>query len=261
MSRLRAELRYVPCRRRPHILSVQSPCYGYHADILLSVWFRQDIIRRFRSSLKDERDVHSRLMQAYPEVPRWWYAVVGVLGIVFLFVAIEIFPTQLPIWAALIAILFSAVTALPLAMIQAVSNMSITFNVMCELIAGYMLPGKAIANVIFKSVGVTGAAQAATFSGDLKLGHYMKIPPRTMFSIQVVSVIIAAFVSVGTQNWMFANIEDLCSSTQKDGFVCPSSNTFATASFIWGGIGPSRVFSPGTSYVHQSVHLIKGTES
>ncbi|PBK68978.1 OPT oligopeptide transporter [Armillaria solidipes] len=212
------------------------------------LWFRQDIIRRFRSSLKDERDVHSRLMQAYPEVPRWWYAVVGVLGIVFLFVAIEIFPTQLPIWAALIAILFSAVTALPLAMIHAVSNMSITFNVMCELIAGYMLPGKAVANVIFKSVGVTGAAQAATFSGDLKLGHYMKIPPRTMFSIQVVSVIIAAFVSVGTQNWMFANIEDLCSSTQKDGFVCPSSNTFATASFIWGGIGPSRVFSPGTSY-------------
>ncbi|KAJ6501625.1 OPT oligopeptide transporter protein-domain-containing protein, partial [Mycena vitilis] len=64
------------------------------------LWFGRDIVRRFRSSLKDERDIHSRLMQQYAEVPTWWYMLVGVISTVFIFIAIEIFPTRLPIWAA-----------------------------------------------------------------------------------------------------------------------------------------------------------------
>ena len=47
---------------------------------------------------------------------------------------------------------------------------------------------------------------------------------------------------------MFSNIPDICDPTQKDGFICPGTQVFGTASIIWGVIGPMRVFSPGQIY-------------
>jgi OPT family oligopeptide transporter len=183
-------------------------------------------------------------MQSYTEVPTWWYGGVGVISFVFLIIAIHLFPTQLPIWGACIAILLAIILSIPLSMLQAITNQQIPLQVMPELISGYILPGRPIANVIFKTITYIGTYQAISFAGDLKLGHYMKIPPRTMFTIQVVAAVVSCIVVTSVQDWMFANIVDICTPDQKDGFSCPSSNMFATASLIWGGIGPARLFSP-----------------
>ncbi|GLB43149.1 putative OPT oligopeptide transporter protein [Lyophyllum shimeji] len=212
------------------------------------LWFRHDLVRRFRSSLKDERDVHSRLMLEYKEVPFWWYGSVGIICLSFLLVAVSVFLPQLPAWAVLLAFIFSAILSLPLAMLQAITNQQVPTQVMHELVAGYMLPGRPIANMLFKAIAHIGTTQAVTFCGNLKLGHYMKIPPRIMFATQLVAAFISAFVVIGVQDWMLGNVEDVCTPHQKNGFCCPSSNTFATASLIWGGIGPRRLFSPGAPY-------------
>jgi hypothetical protein len=47
------------------------------------------------------------------------------------------------------------------------------------------MPGKPIANVCFKVYGYMSMNQAVSFLTDFKLGHYMKIPPRSMFLVQV----------------------------------------------------------------------------
>jgi hypothetical protein len=47
---------------------------------------------------------------------------------------------------------------------------------------------------------------------------------------------------------MFSNIPDMCNTHQKDGFICPNTEVFGTASFIWGVIGPQRQFSSGQVY-------------
>jgi len=210
------------------------------------VWFRKDIVRRFRSTLTSERDVHSRLMQRYREVPFWWYLTIGVISFVFLVVAVVVNRnSQLPVWALLIACILAAILALPLAMLQAITNQTVPTQVMHELIIGYILPGRPVANMIFKSVAFTGSYQAIIFAGDLKLGHYMKVPPRVMFSVQVFAAVVNSFFVVGVQNWLFTHIPDFCSPTQKDGFKCPGSSTFFTASVIWGAVGPGRLFSAG----------------
>lgn len=196
-------------------------------------------------SVKHEQDVHSRLMQAYPEVPHWWYAVVGVISFVFLVIGIHLFPTQMPVWAVVVAFLIAAVLVIPLAMLQAISNQQISIQVASELIAGYLVPGRPVANMIFKTISYISTNQAVGFAADLKLGHYMKIPPRIMFSVQVAASVISSIVTVCVQDWMLSNVEDICSTHQKDGFVCPSTNTFATASLIWGGVGPAQLFGPG----------------
>lgn len=58
-------------------------------------------------------------------------------------------------------------------------------NVISELIIGYLYPGKPLANVCFKTYGTISMSQALSFTSDLKLGHYMKIPPKSMFIAQV----------------------------------------------------------------------------
>jgi OPT family oligopeptide transporter len=212
---------------------------------ILAVWFRRDIARRFRTSLKDERDVHSRLMQAYPEVPFWWFGAVFAICLLFLLVAIEIGKTQLPIWAVFIALIFVFVLSLPIAMLVAITNQQIALQVIYEMVAGYMLPGRPVANVVFKITGYMGTASAVTFAGDMKLGHYMKVPPRVMFTVQIVATIIGCIVVTFVQDWMLNNIEDICTPQQANGFICAPSSTFAQAMLIWGGIGPQRVFSVG----------------
>lgn len=75
-------------------------------------------------------------------------------------------------------------------------------------------------------------AQALQFASDFKLGHYMKVPPRTMFFAQVSAAAIAGTVQLGVQAWMFSNIIDICTPTQAAGFICPNTQVFGTASII-----------------------------
>jgi hypothetical protein len=70
--------------------------FCYDNDSFL-VWYRHDIYRLFRASLTDHKDVHSRLMSNYKEVPGWWYAVVGLISFVLAVVTIEAFPTDVRI--------------------------------------------------------------------------------------------------------------------------------------------------------------------
>jgi OPT family oligopeptide transporter len=120
----------------------------------------------------------------------------------------------------------------PIGVIQAITNQQVGLNVITELIIGYALPGRPIAMMMFKTWGYITMTQALQFTSDFKLAHYMKISHRPMFFCQVVATIVAGTVQLGVQAWMFSNIEGLCSADQKDGFICPSTTVFGTASII-----------------------------
>ena len=209
------------------------------------MWHQKDIVHRFRNTLKNEHDVHSRLMQHYSEVPMWWYAITGIITFAFVCTAIEIVPTQLPLWAAGIGILISFSLAIPISMLHAISTQQIPIGVIYQLMAGYIIPGRPIANDIFKTVAYITTIKTISFAGVLKLGHYMKIPPRIIFTIQIVGSMITSIWAIFIQNWMLNNIEDICTPHQQQGFTCPASTTFATASIIFGAVGPHHLFSPG----------------
>ena len=169
-------------------------------------------------------------------------------------VAIEVWETDLPVWAFVLSLLMCAfcptffvvrflpefnirwvlafVYTVPIGVVQAISGQGIPLGVIAELIIGYALPGRPISNIMFKTWGYITMAQALQFTSDFKLGHYMKIPHRPMFFCQVVATIVAGTVQIGVQAWMFSNIEDFCSPDQKDGFICPDYTVFGTASII-----------------------------
>lgn len=212
------------------------------------LFFRKQIWVQARRSLYEQPDIHARLMSRYARVPEWWYAIVFVSMFVFGVVCIEVWPTQFPVWGFILAVLIAFVYIIPVGMIQAVTNQQIGLNGITELIVGYMLPGRPLAMMMFKTWGYITMGQALQFTSDFKLGHYMKVPPRMMFLGQVVAAVIAGTVQLAVQTWMFSHIPDMCSPTQKSGFICPSTQVFGTASIVWGVIGPQRQFSPGQVY-------------
>jgi hypothetical protein len=82
-------------------------------------------------------------------------------------------------------------------LMEAISNVQIGLNVITEFVAAYALPGKPIANMTFKVYGYMAMYQGLTFTQDLKLGHYMHVPPMMMFSVQVLATIWGGLVNVG----------------------------------------------------------------
>jgi OPT family oligopeptide transporter len=156
----------------------------------------------------------------------------------------EFWPTHLPWWGLLISILLPIIYTIPVGIVQAITNIQPGLNVITEFICGYMLPGRPIANTMFKTYGYITMVQALSFVSDLKIGHYMKIPPRSMFFSQTIACILAAVVNCLVVLWQLKNIPNVCSEDQTDSFNCKPQSTFFTASLVWGVIGPSRIFGP-----------------
>ncbi|KAI0286616.1 OPT oligopeptide transporter protein-domain-containing protein [Russula aff. rugulosa BPL654] len=199
-----------------------------------ALYFRKQIWLQIGRSLSEQPDVHARLMARYPQVPEWWYLSILVVVFAISAVTVEVWPTEVPIWALLTALSISAFYIVPAGMIQAITNQQIGLNVITELVVGYALPGRPVAMMIFKTFGYITMAQALQFTSDMKLGHYMKVPPRTMFLCQIVATVVAGTTQLGVQQWMFAHISDFCDTQQSDHFICPSTEVFFVASVVWG---------------------------
>ncbi|KAI0035859.1 OPT oligopeptide transporter [Vararia minispora EC-137] len=212
------------------------------------LYYRKQLWTQARRSLSEQPDIHARLMAVYPQVPEWWYASIFVSMFVFGVVVVEVYNTSMPVWAFVLALIISFVYTIPIGIIQAITNQQVGLNVITEFIIGYALPGKPIAMMMFKTWGYITMAQALQFVSDLKLGHYMKIPQRHMFWAQLVATIIAGTTQLGVQSWMFSNIANFCTPGQADGFICPGTTVFGTASIIFGVVGPARIFGTGAPY-------------
>ncbi|KAK3832929.1 MAG: OPT family small oligopeptide transporter [Linnemannia elongata] len=209
------------------------------------LYHRHKLVAQWKQSRTQSEDIHHKLMQAYPEVPDWWYAALFV-GMTALAIFTCQFYGYMPWWAVLLAILLAVVFALPVGLIQALTNQQPGLNIITEYVIGYILPGKPIPNVTFKTLGYISMAQAMTFTSDLKLGHYMKVPPRAMFWAQLLGTFIAGLINLVTANWLLNSQPKICNGSKE--FACPHANTFYSASVIWGVIAPNLMFGPTSIY-------------
>lgn len=206
----------------------------------------KDIINQIKQ--KEKPDVHMRLMKNYKEVPDWWYIVVFLIFFALSIVTIRVWNTEMPVWCLIIALLIALVFLLPVGVIYALTNIAVGLNVVTEFIIGYMLPGKPLAMMFFKTFGYITNNQAVTFAQDMKLGHYMKLAPRLVFAVQFVGVLWGSLVQIAVLRWAYGSIDNLCDPLQKSHYTCPNGRVFFNASIIWGAIGPGRQFSHGQIY-------------
>ncbi|RWR84898.1 oligopeptide transporter 1-like protein [Cinnamomum micranthum f. kanehirae] len=194
-------------------------------------------------------DIHTRMMKKnYPIVPQWWFYIILVVVSGLALLTCEGFgkQVQLPYWGLFLAAAIALFFTLPIGIIQATTNQQPGLNVITELIIGYLYPGKPLANVAFKTYGYISMSQAMSFLSDFKLGHYMKIPPRSMFFVQLSGTFVSTSIYYGTAWWLLTTVENICEPDklpEGSPWTCPGDDVFYNASIIWGVVGPLRMFA------------------
>ncbi|KAJ4759090.1 oligopeptide transporter [Rhynchospora pubera] len=216
-------------------------------------FYGSEIYERFRASYKGKPDIHTRLMKKYEDIPAWWFYFLLALTIVISLVLCTILKhqVQLPWWGLLFACAMAFVFTLPISIITATTNQTPGLNVITEYSMGLIYPGRPIANVCFKVYGYMSMAQAVSFLADFKLGHYMKIPPKSMFIVQFVGTMLAGTVNIGVAWWLLTTIENICDTDKlspNSPWTCPGDRVFFDASVIWGLVGPKRIFGSEGTY-------------
>ncbi|KAK4703743.1 hypothetical protein P7C70_g2476, partial [Phenoliferia sp. Uapishka_3] len=234
-----------------------------------AIYHGKEIYDRIKNLRKEEEDIHLKLMKVYPEVPEWWYllylsvfialsivvVVVRALHLrsanrllIFIFFSLQRWDTQTPVWAVIVALLLGAIYTLPGGFIFAMTSQEITLNLLVDLMGGYMLPGLPVANMMFKTFAVQPIGFALTFVQDLKLGHYMKVPPRATFVAQIAATLFSCVTQVGIKELLVKGFPDLCDPHQSSLLICPTATVLYSASVVWGLIGPRRQFGIGVMY-------------
>ncbi|KAL2266975.1 hypothetical protein VTJ83DRAFT_4252 [Remersonia thermophila] len=208
---------------------------------------------RTRSSLSVDNlmgreDVHNRLMRRYKDAPMLWYLTTFVTMTAIGIFVVEYYPIHLPWYGLLLALAIAAFLFIPIGIVMAVTNQHSSIYLICQLVAGALFPGRPVANMVFVTYGYISSAQGIKFAADLKLGHYMKIPPRILFAVQVAATVVSSLTQIAVLNWMFVNVPGLCTPEAVNGFTCPIARVHFNGSILWGVVGPAEFFGKGATY-------------
>lgn len=213
--------------------------------IFLNHW--RDILGAFRPDRK--KDIHARMMQRYDDAPWWWYAVLTAVVLGLTIMVQEVYDTQMPVWGVFVAFGLAVFYLIPTGSVYAVANLnSNVLTVLGEIVSGYLIPGKPVVMLIFKFYAYTGLSQAMIFASDMKLGMYMKVPKRTLFSAQLVACVVGSVTQNAVLLWMLGHVDGICETDQPDKYTCPQGRVNFSSSVIWGAIGPARLYSVGRIY-------------
>ncbi|KAI8974273.1 OPT oligopeptide transporter protein-domain-containing protein [Trametes punicea] len=100
-----------------------------------------------------------------------------------------------PWYAYIVALLLGAfVTPFSTLLFARMGN-GIATNQLMKMVAGAVNPGKPVANLYFSMWSHDVVATSINLAGDLKIGQYLKVPPRHMFLTQVWGTILGAAVN------------------------------------------------------------------
>ncbi|GAA5804072.1 hypothetical protein HPULCUR_009558 [Helicostylum pulchrum] len=254
-----AYAQYSPIR----ITGFFAVCYGQGLAALGAIishtvlYNGKEIWARIKNARQADDDIHAKLMDRYKEVPDFWYFALFIVALGLSFVTIIVWPSDMPWWALIIAVVLAFIWLLPIGIITAITSQAPTISMITEWVYGGIRPGHPVGNMIFKTYGYITVRQALLFAQDLKLGHYMKIPPRHMFSFQIVGTIVASFVSLGTTNFLMGSIPNVCTRAAYP-WTCPNAGLFGASSVIWGLIGPNKFFATSSLYAGLPYFLLAG---
>ncbi|GJM86514.1 hypothetical protein PR202_ga02380 [Eleusine coracana subsp. coracana] len=177
----------------------------------VGLFYGKEIYYRFRASQNDEPDIHTKLMKRYEDIPGWWFYSLMALSMTASLLLCTVLKHEIQLpWWGL---LFAC-------------GMAFIFTLPISIIS------------------------ATTNQANFKLGHYMKVPPRSMFLVQFVGTIVAGTVNTGVAWWLLGSIKDICSDNlpADSPWTCPNDRVFFDASVIWGLVGPRRIFGPQGNY-------------
>ncbi|PHH62444.1 hypothetical protein CDD81_7163 [Ophiocordyceps australis] len=190
------------------------------------------------------------LQRAYDEIPTWWFAALFAVSFVIMVVITARGLLFVPVWTYFVAIATGAIVVVPLGWLYALSNFQLAIGSTNELWYGLMI------NSISGHKNPCGASTYGAIAGDawyraqlnlqdMKIGHYMHIPPRAVFFSQVFGSLIGIPIDYAVIRWVLATKAPYLAGTQEDpsrqwtGQALASSLTKGVQYVL---VGPVRIF-------------------
>ncbi|KZV65129.1 oligopeptide transporter [Peniophora sp. CONT] len=140
-------------------------------------------------------DPHYQAMLKYKEAPQWWYLILLLLGFLAGVIACAKGETTLPVWSFVVALLLGMFITPFSAMLYGLMGSAVSTNQISKMVAGAINPGKPVANLYFSMWSHDVISTAIGMAEDLKIAQYLKIPPRSMFFIQMWGTIIGVVIN------------------------------------------------------------------
>ncbi|KAI9284990.1 OPT oligopeptide transporter protein-domain-containing protein [Umbelopsis sp. AD052] len=205
---------------------------------------------RQRDSRASRSDKLSQIMSKYPEVPLLWWAILFVLSFVTILITIIEGGFGVPIWTFVVAVLFGALCVVPMGYIFAISNYQVQVGVFNELLFGYMAPGlHPTVSLFYRCIAAETWYRAQSILLDMKLGHYMMIPPRLVFFSQVFGTFLGSPINYAVIRWVVNSKRPYLDGTLTDPngqYSGQAAKSYYTSSTQYGLIGPKILFADST---------------
>ncbi|KAI0700199.1 OPT oligopeptide transporter [Cytidiella melzeri] len=255
----RSKLEAVGLPRFTTTYAISQMCYNFSmgaAIVHVLLWHWSDLKAafgslRFLRNNKDQEvnDVHYQEMKGYTEVPQWWYLLLFVVSLAVGIGCSYATPNPLmPWWSVLLFTAISAVIAVCMGFIAATTGFQISIKYAIQIIAAFIHPGKPITVMYVNLYGNSTAFQTLFLLQDLKLGQYVKLPPRVTFSSQLAGSFIGAiFNYIMMKTIIGSNREVLLDPVGTriwSGWIIQSYNS---ASVAMGALG-EELFTVGKPY-------------
>ncbi|RAH47085.1 OPT family oligopeptide transporter [Aspergillus brunneoviolaceus CBS 621.78] len=235
-------------------------------------------------------DPHYRLMlrNLYYDTPLWWWGAVLLGSFAVGMGCLYAMKSTLPWWGFIIANLLTLLFMLFFGAQYGLTGFQFNVQPICQMLAGYMFPGKPLANLYFTCFTYNSLQQGQVLAKDLRLAQQVHLSPRCTFFVQVSGCIIGALFNYvmmliivqnqseillsedGTNIWSGANVQIIYQfnslaiawSMAKDMFSIGGRYQWVTISYLVGFAVPvpfwlaNRFYPSGIfSYLNTSIIL------
>ncbi|RAL12974.1 OPT family oligopeptide transporter [Aspergillus homomorphus CBS 101889] len=199
------------------------------------LFWGRDIWRTYKSAragnYEDRHHVH--MAKHYKETPWWWYVFVLFCSFVLGLVVVLKENVTLPAWAYVVSLIVGIVFSPFSTILYSKYGNGIATNNLSKMLAGLMIPGRPVGNMYFAAWSHNVISNAVNLSNDLKMGEYLKIPPRVMFLTQIYGTILGGFINYAVMISIVSGNRELLTNGNGDsswsGATMQSYNTNATS--------------------------------
>ncbi|KAJ9069035.1 hypothetical protein DSO57_1022656 [Entomophthora muscae] len=193
------------------------------------------------------------------DVPSLWYVGILVVGFILAVVAVEITEARETVewYTILTAVIVGFVFVVPVAWIMGMTSHMVSPNILVEMISGILWPGNGPVMVYFRVYSYFAIYTASDFCSLLKYGQYMKLPTRQVVIVKVIGTAVISAVHNLTNYLMMENVSQMC-NPKHPLWGCTYYNMLRSSAYVWGTVGPARMFSPSSSYHPMAYAILLG---
>jgi hypothetical protein len=200
---------------------VWMACFGWQQLHSSFVKVKERISNKKARISEQYDDQLSILQRSYEEVPAWWFGLLFAASLVALVTIIACGKMFIPVWTYFVAVGTGAILVVPLGWLYALSNFQLPIGTVNELLYGLMVNSvdgykNPVGATVYSSIAGNAWYRAQLNLQDMKIGHYMHVPPRDVFFSQVFGSFLGIPINYAVIRWVLDTKRDYLTGDKVD---------------------------------------------